>query len=540
MTTTDSRTGSMAFVLHTHLPYCRLAGRWPHGEEWFHEAMLACYLPLVAAFRRLADEKSGTLGVTLNVTPILAEQMADPLMLQHFAEYLDERRKRANGDVDRFATGPRAATARFHADRIAAMHELFERTLRRDLVGALRELQERGAIELATSAATHGYLPLLGDDDAVRFQVKTGVAAHSRTFGRAPGSFWLPECAYKPGIEQVLEAEGVRVFFVETHLVTGGRPRGKAAGGVLGLYGQAAGTDVPTLPGSGGTTFRAYAVGSSNVAVMARNERCGKQVWSAADGYPGDGAYREFHKKDELSGLQYWRVTGDEVDLGEKAEYDPEAARHKALEHAAHFRGLVAAELQTHRAATGEPGIVMCSYDTELFGHWWLEGVSWLEEAIRGLRGDSAVELTTAGRFVTEHPPAQRLDMPEGSWGNGGDHRTWLNDATEWTWPEIRERQARAKSLTHTDSAASRQLLRELLLLQSSDWQFLMTTGQAREYAIERFRSHAARFDALAAAIEAGPANADDLADELYELDNPFPNLEPLQFGRVAREPSPA
>jgi 1,4-alpha-glucan branching enzyme len=38
--------GCINFVLHTHLPYCRLAGRWPHGEEWLHEAMLEAPLLL--------------------------------------------------------------------------------------------------------------------------------------------------------------------------------------------------------------------------------------------------------------------------------------------------------------------------------------------------------------------------------------------------------------------------------------------------------------------------------------------------------------
>ena len=72
--------GNATIVLHTHLPYCRLAGLWPHGEEWLHEAMLECYLPLISAFTRLANEIPGEFGVTINVTPILAEQIADPLV----------------------------------------------------------------------------------------------------------------------------------------------------------------------------------------------------------------------------------------------------------------------------------------------------------------------------------------------------------------------------------------------------------------------------------------------------------------------------
>jgi len=39
--------GYFSFVLHSHLPYIRRAGRWPHGEEMLHEALAETYLPLL-------------------------------------------------------------------------------------------------------------------------------------------------------------------------------------------------------------------------------------------------------------------------------------------------------------------------------------------------------------------------------------------------------------------------------------------------------------------------------------------------------------
>ena len=531
-----NRSGTATFVLHTHLPYCRLAGNWPHGEEWIHEALLECYLPLIAAFRRLSSEVAGSIGVTINMTPILTEQLADPLVLDHFRTYLDDRLGRAEADVERFrsAGGLRAETARFHRDRFAAMHDLFEHGLHGDFVGALGELEAGGHLEIATSAATHGYLPLLEDDAAVEFQVATGVQSHLRHFGRAPRSFWLPECAYKPGVERILERHDIRVFFVETHLVTGGETTKKAAGGMLGLYPAEAPVKANNTNNPHGTTFQPYFVGDSAVAVIARNERSGKQVWSAADGYPGDGAYREFHKKDDTSGLHYWRVTGDGIDLGMKEEYDPAAASLAAKNHAQHFVGIVQEELHTYLLTHDEPGLLLSAYDTELFGHWWMEGVDWLEATIRRLAEDQTVTLTTAGSYVVANPPRQRITLPEGSWGAGGDHRTWSNDTAAWTWPEVHSRQARAARLLGQDARETRQLARELLLLQASDWQFLMTTGQANEYATLRFRSHCDRFDALAAAIEKTSPDLESLVTEYEALDNPFPNIDP----RAYRAPS--
>lgn len=520
-------TGIATFVLHTHLPYCRLAGRWPHGEEWLHEAMLECYVPLVRTFAGLVDEGIASLGLTVNVTPILAEQIADATMREHFRDYMAGQIARAQSDVHRFkeAGDARATIAAAHLERYLSLQWYYERDLGGNPLGALADLEASGAIELATSAATHAYLPLLGSDEAVRFQIETGIRSHRRLFGQTPRAFWLPECAYRPGIERLLEEAGVRVFFVETQMVAGG----PAQAGRSGIYRdeRSVGGDAPAL----GNTFQAYRAGSSDVAVIARNGRTGTQVWSAAHGYPGDGAYREFHKKDDQSGLRYWRVTGRETGLGEKALYAPRAAATRAEEHAGHFHGVLRDELDRHEQAAGSPGIVLSAYDTELFGHWWLEGVPWLADVIRRLDADPEIQLATASEALAARPPSESIALPAGSWGEGGDDRTWMNAETRWMWDEIQSREVRARGLLCESHLAAQQLARELLLLESSDWEFLVTTGQAREYAEGRFREHAQRFDALAGAIEADAGGLDALANELQALDNPFPDIEPLLYG---------
>jgi 1,4-alpha-glucan branching enzyme len=73
--------------------------------------------------------------------------------------------------------------------------------------------------------------------------------------------------------------------------------------------------------------------------------------------------------------------------------------------------------------------------------------------------------------------------------------------------------------------AVLNQAARELLLLQSSDWPFLVTTGQAREYAIRRFTRHVERFEALSASLENGKPDR-RLADELYEVDKIYPDID--------------
>ena len=551
------KPGAFTFVLHSHLPYARLAGRWPHGEEWIHEAATETYLPLLSALHDLAAE--GTrYRLTIGVTPVLAEQLADADVLRHLEAYIEGLRERADADVGRFERAgdeQRRSIATFYRGRFEWLLQQFRDRFGRDLIGALRRLQDDGYVEIAASAATHGYLPLFERDSSIYGQVRTGIRAHERHFGRAPRSFWLPECAYrapyvseggvrKPGLEEFLAAQGISTFFVETQAILGGEPAGKAAGDAIGPSGDVpkryAVPQPPRAAAMERTTFQPYWVSRPGVAAIGRNVATGLQVWSADHGYPGDFAYREFHKKDGESGLHYWRVTGAGVGLGEKQLWDANAAFERVHEHARHFAGLVEEQVRAYAASSGRYGIVSAAYDTELFGHWWFEGVTWLQEVLRHLAGSDTVDLTGAAEFVSAHPPREVVTLPEGSWGQQGTHFTWLNADTAWMWPIVTAAQRRIEAIAGSGGGgpqlmrdARAQLARELLLLESSDWPFLVTTGQAREYAELRFREHVERFERLAAQIEGEAVDAAYVAD-LQQRDNPFPDIEIADF--AARE----
>ena len=93
-------SGAFTFVLHTHLPYARLAGRWPHGEEWIHEAACETYIPLLRTLYDLQEEGI-PFRLTIDITPVLAEQLADADVLNHFDQYLDDRIALATSDMSR-------------------------------------------------------------------------------------------------------------------------------------------------------------------------------------------------------------------------------------------------------------------------------------------------------------------------------------------------------------------------------------------------------------------------------------------------------
>ncbi|USS40234.1 glycoside hydrolase family 57 protein [Thermococcus aggregans] len=525
--------GYFTFVLHTHIPYVRKHGKWPFGEEWVFEAISETYIPLLMEFERLR-KKGVKFQLVIGITPILAEQLADEYMKREFEKYMERKLKAMHQDLEKYDDEKLKHAISYMIEYFTGIYEYWK-SINGDILGVLKRLQDEGYIEIIASGATHGYLPLLERDEAIEGQVVNGILTYEKHFGRRPKGIWLPECAYRPeglwrspsseevvwrkGIEKFLEKHGLKFFFVESHLID--------EGPVSHGYGK-------VLPAkSRKSTLRPYFIKGTNIAVFARNRETGLQVWSADIGYPGDFWYREFHKKAEKSGGQYWRITSKAVGLGEKEPYVPERALERVEEHARHFVGLVKSLLEDYEREYGEKGIIVAPYDTELFGHWWFEGVKWLGRVLE-LMAKENIETTTIARFLENYQGERyEIELPEGSWGRYGTHYTWWNPEVEWMWGHIhlaeRRMVALASKYIHEDKFGDRvleQLGRELLLIESSDWQFLVTTGQAKEYGKRRLLEHANYFHRLANALEeyfkSGEFKEMNFLEEVEEKDNPF------------------
>jgi 1,4-alpha-glucan branching enzyme len=569
---TDHPQGQFTFVLHTHLPYVLGHGTWPHGTDWLNEATAECYIPLLRVLDRLEDE--GILpAITINLSPILCEQLVHPRFVRQFDGYLRRRMESSEEERLYFAhqEDPRESLAQFWRDWYRETQRDFHERYGENLVQAFRRKQDAGQIEIITCAATHGYLPLLGSDEAVRAQVRLGVATYQRHFGRRPRGVWLPECAYRPayrwthpvdfpgrrtfdraGLEEVVFDAGLGYFIVDSHLLDGSKPIGVYLDryeGLKRLWGEFRDA-YPQIESRPLTPHQAYWVSSQGgpkiAAILARDSQTALQVWSGEHGYPGDGQYLDFHKKYFPSGNRYWRVTHPRADLADKKPYEPELVQGRLLENAEHFASLVRNNLTQYQAQAGSPGLLVAPFDTELFGHWWFEGPEFLYLVCQAIgNADDIVPSTGVGMLETL-PPAQIIQLPEGSWGEGGHHWIWLNGLTEWVWKEIYSAEEAMTDWATRLSASSdpwvqrllRQMGRELLLLESSDWPFLISTVAARDYAEERVHFHSDAFGRLANILQAFnstaalPQEDGGYLELLEEQDDPFPEIDPKWWVR--------
>jgi 1,4-alpha-glucan branching enzyme len=470
--------GRLVFVMHAHLPYVLGQGRWPHGEAWLYEAAVDTYLPLLLTLERLVADGVRP-ALTLEFSPVLGEHLDDDRFRTGCRGHLDAliaAAERNSGDGDQEI----AELAERMVTHYRGLRGEFEEREGR-LLDGFRELDEAGHIELFTCARTHGFLPLLGSSRRVETQVAEGVAWFERRFGRAPAGIWMPECAYRPGLEEVLERAGIRWTIVDAHLVTGGRP--------IGTY-------PPWSAGSspGPSPHEVFAIGRSHVAGFARDPTTTLQVWSGDAGYPGDPWYLEFHKKHHDGGVRYWRVTDRSLDLGEKPPYVPVRAQSAIRDQGHHFANLVAGTISASEEAGIDDPVILAPYDAELFGHWWREGIEWYAEARRQLE-PTGVGAVTASEAVASSTP-QSMELPAGSWGGGGDFSVWDQPATRSMWQRVHEAEAWLDEIesappTGAHAAALRdQLRRTVLLIESSDWEFLRSTGTAADYAEHRVASH--------------------------------------------------
>ena len=527
--------GYFALVLHAHLPFVRHPENARHLEErWFFEGLIECYLPLLDAFDRLADD-GVPFAVTMSVTPPLAAMMKDALLGERFRDHLARTERLAAKEARRLAKDLRfGPVARFYVEELARVHGVYERH-EGDVLAGFVEHWDAGRLELLTCSATHCYLPgMLPAREGIRPQLELGVRGFERIVGRKPEGAWLAECAYHPSLDGALHDAGIRYTLVDAHGITDASPRPP-----FGVH--------------------APIVSPSGVSFFGRDAESSRQVWSRDEGYPGDAYYRDFYRDigfdlpvSELmgeigsdgarvmTGLKYFRITGKDI---EKEPYQPGIAREKALEHAGNFVFNRAAQIR-HLAGTMQtPPIVVSPYDAELYGHWWFEGPQFLEAVFRALpQTGGEVEAITLRAYLDRHPVSVEATPSASSWGAGGYGEVWVGPEAAWSWRHVHHATRNLARLVRENREATGlvgtaldQAIRELLLLQSSDWNFILKTGTQMGYAAARIRAHTERLRHLSELVAAGTIAGDDVAwlDDVCTRDNFLAAMEGDELRRV-------
>jgi 1,4-alpha-glucan branching enzyme len=516
--------GYLSLVLHAHLPFVRHPEHEKFLEEnWLFEAITETYVPLLQMLERWRQDAMDA-PLTLTLTPTLCSMLLDPLLQDRYARHLDDLIELVEKEILRTHwETPFQELALFYRQRFQAIRD-FYLACGRNLVGAFRQFQDLGRLEIITSAATHALLPLLADHPpSLRAQILTGRDHYRTCFGREPRGIWLPECAYVEGVDAVLKEANIRWFITDTHGILHAHPRPHYA-------------------------VFAPIITSNGVAAFGRDLDSAKRVWSRSEGYPGDSRYRDFYRdigfdldldyvkpylpdshNRGFTGIKYYRVTGGS---GGKQVYDRKAAVRAADEHAGNFLDGRITQIQRAASILDRPPMVISPYDAELFGHWWYEGPEFLDYFMRKAYYDQKVfVLSTPEEYLQRHPTNQVATPAASSWGEAGYWSVWLNEKNEWIYPHLNIAQERMSELARRfpqpdalQERALKQAARELLLAQASDWPFILRTGTSPEYARRRVKDHVLRFSKLYEQLTVSQVDERWLK-EVESKDNIFPEV---------------
>ncbi|OBA59531.1 1,4-alpha-glucan branching protein [Mycobacterium sp. 1100029.7] len=513
-------------VLHTHLPWLAHHGRWPVGEEWLYQSWAAAYLPLLRVLRTLADEDRHRL-LTLGITPVVNAQLDDPYCLDGMHHWLANWRLRA-AEAASVRSIPKSKSAGYLSCTAEALREFgirecneadqalddFAIRWRHGGSPLLRSLVDAGTVELLGGPLAHPFQPLLAPR-LREFALREGLADAQARLSQRPGGIWAPECAYAPGLEHDYAAAGISHFMV----------------------------DGPSLHGD---TALGRPVGDTDVVAFGRDLQVSYRVWSPKSGYPGHAAYRDFHTYDHLTGLKPARVTGRNVSSDAKAPYDPERADRAVDVHVDDFVEVVRNRLRSESERIGRPAHVVAAFDTELFGHWWYEGPTWLARVLRALPA-AGVRVGTLSDALEGGFVGDSVALPASSWGSGKDWQVWAGDQvadlvqlnTEVvdmalsTVDKALAQTAPSPAGPVTRDRVADQILRETLLTVSSDWPFMVSKDSAADYARYRAHLHAHATREIAGALASGRRDtAQRLADGWNRADGLFGALDARRLPR--------
>ncbi|MDD4909096.1 MAG: DUF1957 domain-containing protein [Candidatus Omnitrophica bacterium] len=518
--------GYLSFILHAHLPFVRHPEHASFLEEsWFYEGITETYIPLIRMLDGLLQD-GVDFRFTISLSPTLMSMMEDTLLNERYRHKLESLIDLSYKEIERTKGDSRLnRLARMYNDLFKDSIYIYKDKYHGRLLEAFKKFDSSGKVEIMSCIGTHPFLPSIEMyPQAVRAQVKASVDTYSRIFGHNPRGVWLPECGYYPGLDDILKEFGIKYFILDTHGILFARPRPR-----FGVYN-------PYFCKSG-------------VAAFGRDMETSKAVWSAKEGYPGDANYRDFYRDIGYdldygyirpylngdgtrmhTGIKYHRITGktDSKDL-----YDTGWARETAASHAGNFVFNREKQIEYLHGRLGRKPVIVAPYDAELFGHWWFEGIDWLNFVIRKTCYDQKVfKLITPAEYLKLYDRFQVVTPSFSSWGWKGYSEVWLEGSNDWIYPHIHMMIERMSEMANKFSHASgdlkkalNHLARELLLAGASDWPFMMKTNVFIGYASQRIKDHIESFNSLYDMINGNSIDVEWL-NERMEHYNLFPEVD--------------
>ena len=520
--------GYLIFELTCHLPFVKMQKQGEYPEEnWLNDAISHTYLPLLRTLHRL-DTDSVPFKLTFTISPTLASMLSDPQLQERFVSYLDSRIALGEKEVERTGSDPaKNALAKMYLKEFIQNRRDFIELYGMNVLNGFKELQKRGKINIITTFATYCYLPFFQSYTRnIEAQIYTAISTHTTMFNCTPTGFWLPELGYCQGIEDILRTFHIDYFFTAIHAF---------------LFDS-------KVPDNG--IYAPVQVGDSGVYAFCRDLASSMYVLSHDDGYPGDFSYREYahdissqmdadYLGDSIvypdgtrvnSGYKYYSNTDSYRDA--KKVYDPEKAKAVVKEHAENYIYNLKKRVKKLLRYTDRPPVIVCPYDVQVFGHWWLEGIEWLENVMRILSDDMDLSLIHPDEYLYSFKTQEKISLSFSSCGNGGYSGDLLNGSNDWIYRHIfgiTDKMTELANRFPEEGGLKLRALnlaaREVLLAQALDWPFIMKSGIAVPFASRQVKEHVNNFLKIYNDLSGNSVDTEWLTT-LEKQDSLFPDID--------------
>ena len=542
MITTMNKT-QVILHLHTHMPYVKNHDMWPHGTVWLSEVVFESYLPILEIIQHLQLEGIRP-SISFDFSPVLLEQLAHSNAFKIFVEYAKNQIEQSEKDLHKFSKIPEAVHnipmgeywKSFYEERLQTLHEMNDGSI----IEQFRIAEQEGLIEIMTCGLTHAYVPLLHLEQSTRMQIASSVMIHELYFAHKPQALFLPECGYAPTLkgengeyylEDIILEQSINMIVLDQqHSMK---------------YLESEYHAVNTLPESLRPLCQVKlqkTYKDQSLKVLVRHKIASDKVWSEKSGYPCHSTYLDFHKREFDSTLRYWKVTNHPEYPQEKYPYMKADAKKQAHLDAKEYVEYLEKLAMSYTEQVNENGVICLAFDTELFGHWWFEGPEFLANLIREMDQSDILSLKLPSEILW-NDSIHSVQCSVGSWGMNGTDETWSNESTMWLLDKMHDAEQHFEDRvncidinTQLQKRIMDQALRELLLLQASDWPFLITKNQASDYAKERFMQHHECFTTLITffdIIKSGKQLTDDqktVLAEIEQVDDIFQTIDIHQW----------
>lgn len=513
------------FVFHFHLPYIYHYNAKYFEESWYYQNLANSYIPFLMMMEELSNASLAP-SIVVSISPSLYNMMENEVMSERFISYLDNIFSLIEEERKINSLNPKIqAILDVYENKYLKVAQYFEK-YSGDIITPFKFLKSQGLIEIITTPLTYSIIPLLTLKESINMQITGAVKDFKRCFLVDVNGLFLPECGWIDDVEPFLLRNSIKYIFLDERSVEEVNP------------------------------YNSYIL-PSGVRVFFRNYLSFDFLFGQ-NGIVSNPYYREFYRdigyerdKDYLkkytgcdfnvpTGIKYHRITDVSLDLKDKDIYDWEAAMNCVNNDSERFLDFI-----VNTCVKNENNSLFVSiFNAEIFGDKWFEGIDFLKNFFIKIRQKRyPLNFVLPSNYINLNSPKSVVNPTISSWSDNGFFDKWLNEKSDFIYPLIHEISkkfiivaSKYKNIrpTHEAQRILKQLVREILLTQSSDWAVMISNNVHREYAINRILKHYQNSLRLIDYLLKGYNNSEEI--DLMEKELPlFPDIDWKDFLSVSK-----